>query len=71
MSNEDKEILKMLTSAYERFICITLIFVLLFFIIIQKPEILISVIERLTELIKTSGIDLGIMAAIIMPKLYK
>lgn len=72
MENNSIENFKMLKSAYERFICITLFFALLFFIVMQKPEILITVIEQFTDLIKTSGLDLGnIITTIILSKLYK
>lgn len=65
--NEAKEI------SNEKFIynilIIVLTFALLFAIVIQKPEILISVIEKLTELIKTSGFDLdNIITTIILSK---
>lgn len=70
MNNEAKEI------SNEKFIIailiIVLTFVLLFIIAIQKPEILTSVIEKLTELLKTSGFGLGIViTTITIPKLYK
>lgn len=68
--NESKEI------SNEKFIITVLIivltFVLLFIIAIQKPEILISVIEKLTELIETSGFGLGVaITTIANPKLSK
>ncbi|MGN1371859.1 MAG: hypothetical protein ACI4XM_06275 [Candidatus Coprovivens sp.] len=63
---------EILLKTFERIICIVLFFVLLFFVVMQKPEILVSVIEKLTELLKISGFDLGvIITTIIMPKLYK
>ncbi|MFU7517644.1 hypothetical protein [Clostridium sp. HCS.1] len=70
MDNNDQNNFKMLTKAFERLICIILTFVLFFFIVMQKPEILTSVIEKLTELIRVSGFSLdSIITTIILSKL--
>lgn len=65
MQNEEKENFKMLVSALERLICIILFFVLCILIVMQKPEILISLIEKLIEL-RTSGLGLDNMITTII-----
>ena len=72
MDNKDQSNFKMLIAALEKLICIILFFVLCFFIVMQKPEILTAVIEKLTELLRVSGIDFSNMiTTIILLKVYK